>query len=269
MPGGMADRDLQHYQANRIPNRMPNPVAEPSPIRMAFDCPSEPDFTVTCQGWTYPLHKNILCSQSRWFKTFCLSSQDGSLYHTVCLDYFNPGILETFFRYLYTGEYDDGSKLELLEKVLETALDMLNVAYRFAVDELVVEASERLCSAAEALSLHCRCREKVQAVPMGSRCLCSLSTCTCPVGEICNHVLEVLSKSILQHWGLIEWMRTFSAAIGEMHSPEGPVGHGKSSATGWQQQELGNCYEPAYQSEDIEVPRELKGRWLDHIKAQQ
>ncbi|KAK7969168.1 hypothetical protein PG996_002393 [Apiospora saccharicola] len=147
---------------------------------------------------------------------------------------------------------------------------MLAVAGFFSVDKLAVEATERLCFAAEALSLHCRCHGKVPASPAGIPCLCSLATCDCEIGKICNNVLVELSKRP-QHGGLIEWMRTFSAAIGEMHSLEEPFGYGPRSTTcGLKKQAaLDIRSEPAYQSKKFEMPQELKGRWRDYIKRQQ
>ncbi|KAK8048492.1 hypothetical protein PG994_010222 [Apiospora phragmitis] len=111
------------------------------------------------------------------------------------------------------GELQDcrDSCIPALNQSLETALDMLTAANYFCADELAVEATERLCFAAEALSLHCCCQSR--APPADNLDLCPLDACTCGIGEICNDVLVELSESP-QHGGLAEWTRTFSAALG-------------------------------------------------------
>ncbi|KAK7952529.1 uncharacterized protein PG986_008257 [Apiospora aurea] len=88
---------------------------------------------------------------------------------------------------------------------------MLTAGNFFCADELVVEATERLCFAAEALSLHCRC--KCMTPWADSLGLCPIDFCTCEIGEICNDVLSELSASS-QHGGLTEWMRIFSESMG-------------------------------------------------------
>ncbi|KAK9791651.1 putative BTB domain-containing protein [Seiridium cardinale] len=65
------------------------------------------DFTITCNGATFPAHRAIMCTQSPFFERACNIGLDETKSGVINLPDDDPAVLEKFLSILYMGNYED------------------------------------------------------------------------------------------------------------------------------------------------------------------
>ncbi|KAI0132929.1 hypothetical protein BJ170DRAFT_265764 [Xylariales sp. AK1849] len=65
------------------------------------------DFTITCHGRTFPVHRAVVCPQSPFFRAVCDNGLKETHTRLVDLPDDKPATVEKFLSILYTGNYSD------------------------------------------------------------------------------------------------------------------------------------------------------------------
>ncbi|KAF5566783.1 hypothetical protein FNAPI_951 [Fusarium napiforme] len=100
------------------------------------------DFAFLCKRTKIPVHKVIICAQSKVFNAVCMSSFKEAISGVYDLSEYPLELVEMMVDYLYVGYYEDPSA-DVSRVSLSTHLSMLVLADKYAIRGL--ERHAKLC----------------------------------------------------------------------------------------------------------------------------
>nr|RBR01952.1 hypothetical protein FVER53263_12877 [Fusarium verticillioides] len=100
------------------------------------------DFAFPCEGTKIPVHKVIICAQSKVFNAACTSGFNEATSGVYDLSEYPLELVEMMVEYFYVGNYEDPSA-DMSKVSLSTHLSMLVLADKYAIRGL--ERQANLC----------------------------------------------------------------------------------------------------------------------------
>ncbi|KAH6874682.1 BTB/POZ protein [Thelonectria olida] len=107
------------------------------------------DLTFTCNGYSMPVHRVIVCSQSPVFRAACTGEFKEASTRTYSLDSHSLPMVRRLVDFLYTGDYTEKYEEEVAGEdpisILSVHVAMFALADKYDIEELSALSGKKYC----------------------------------------------------------------------------------------------------------------------------